>query len=414
MNGRYAPMKTPHPNRAHAGRRLIGEHLARPRRIGDRLVAGFVLVATAGAAVLAAGPAASAAPSTDAARSARLSAATPSGLISWSEVPASATAPDTRTTFNYASVQPGATITDHVAILNRSNQSVAFTIYATDAVGTTAADTLILMRSTQTPVDIGSWVAVAGHAGQLRTIIPADKGVIEPVRISVPRNARPGDHTGALFAAVSFNARAKNGAVVSEEHRIGVPMYLRVTGPLTLGLRVEGVSVGARSTFSPVGSSATSVTYTVRNTGNVRLAGTALASVSGLFGSRSTGSKPLPTVLPGDSVRITVMPGSLYPFGSITAHVRVAPNAPRGGIPLAAPLAAVTGSASLFAVPWALLVLIILVAGLIVGLWQFLRWRQRRLGETLVAVADHARKETEHRLLDQSGKSSSGEPQGKA
>jgi len=411
MNGRYAPMNTLHPHRAHAGRRLISEHLARPRR----LVAGFALVATAGAAVLAAGPAASAAPSTGAARSARLSTATPSGVISWSEIPASATAPDTRTTFNYAMVQPGATITDHVAILNRSNQSVAFTIYATDAVGTTASDTLILMRSTQTPVDIGSWVAVDGHAGQLRTIIPADKGVIEPVRISVPRNARPGDHTGALFASVSFNAKAKNGALVSEEHRIGVPMYLRVAGPLTPGLRLEAVSVGSRGTISPFGSTATSVTYTVHNTGNIRMAGSALVSVSGLFGaSLSTGRKPLPTVLPGDSVRITVNPGSLFPFGPITAHVRVGPTAPPGGIPLAAPLADVTGSASLFAVPWALLIVIVLVVGLAVGLWRFLRWRQRRLGETLVAVAEHARKETEHRLLDQSGKSSSPEPQGKA
>jgi hypothetical protein len=38
-----------------------------------------------------------------------------------------------------------------------------------------------------------------------------------------------------------------------------------------------------------------------------------------------------------------------------------------------------------------------------------------RLGETLTDVAEHARKETERRLLGQSGKpSSSAEPQGKA
>jgi hypothetical protein len=247
----------------------------------------------------------------------------------------------------------------------------------------------------------------------MSVIIPADKGIIEPFRISVPRNARPGDHTGALFAAVSFNARAKNGTVVTEEHRIGVPMYLRVAGPLTAGLRVEAVSVSAHGTISPVGSSATSVTYTVQNTGNVRLAGSALVSVSRLFGaSLSTGSKALPTVLPGDSVRITVAPGRLYPFGPITAHVRVSPTAPQGGIPLAAPLAFVTGSASLFAVPWALLVLIVLVAGLIVGLWQFLRWRRLRLGDTLIAVAENARQETERRLLGQ--QSSAGEPKGKA
>ena len=410
-------MNPSHPHRAHAGRRLITDSLAWPRRIGARVVAGFLLLATAGAAVLAVEPAASAAPSSAAARSARLSttASTPTGAISWSEIPASATAPDTRNTFNYASVKPGTTITDHVAVVNRSNQSVAFTIYATDATGTTASNTLILMPATATPVDIGSWVTVNGHAGKLSVIIPADKGVIEPFRVSVPGNARPGDHTGALFASVTFNARAKNGAVVSEQHRLGVPMFLRVAGPLSPGLRIEAVSVSARGTISPVGSTATSVTYTVHNTGNVRMAGSALVSVSGLFGaSLSTGSKPLPTVLPGDSVRLTVTPGKLYPFGPINAHVSISPAAPPGEAHLAFPLAHVTESASLFAVPWGLLLVIILVAALIVGLWQLLRWRRRRLGATLAEVAERARKETERRLLGQSAKPSSAEPQGKA
>jgi len=410
-------MNHPHAHRAHAGRRLTADFLARSRRIGDRVLAGFLLVAAAGVAVLAAGPTASAAPSSTGARAAGLTAAAsrPSGAITWSEIPASATAPDSRTTYDYATVQPGTTITDHVAVLNRSSASVAFTIYATDATGTTAANTLILMPPTQTPVDIGSWVSVDGHAGKLPVVIAGDKGVIEPFRISVPRNARPGDHTGAIFAAVTFTARAKNGTVVSEEHRIGIPMYLRVAGPLTAGLSVEAVSVAAPGTISPLGSSATSVTYTVHNTGNVRLAGSSLVSVSGLFGAKlSTGSKPLPTVLPGDSVRITVTPGSVYPFGPINAHVRVSPTAPPGGAALAAPLASVTGSASLFAVPWALLVLIVLVVGLIVGLVQLLRWRRRRLGDTLAAVADNARKETERRLLGPSGTSSSAEPKGKA
>jgi hypothetical protein len=405
-----------HPHRAQPGRRLLSDRTARSRRISHRLLAGFLLVATAGAGVLAVGPAASAAPSLAAGRSARLAIAKPppSGSISWSETPASATEPDTRTSYNYESVKPGTTITDHVAVLNRSNESVAFTVYATDALGTTASNTLVLMPPNQTPVDIGSWVSVDGHVGKLSVVIAAHEGVIEPFRISVPRDARPGDHTGAMFAAVTFTAKAKNGTMIAEQHRIGVPMYLRVTGPLSAGLAVEAVSVGAAGTLSPAGSAATTVTYTVHNTGDIRLAGSALVSVSGLFYSaRSKGSKPLPTVLPGDSVRFTVAAGSMYPLGPITAHVRISPKAAPGAIPLAAALPAVTGSASLFAVPWALLVVIVLIAGLVVGLWQLLRWRRRRLGETLAAVADQARKETE-RLLRHSAKSPSAEPKGKA
>jgi hypothetical protein len=337
----------------------------------------------------------------------------PPGAVSWSEIPASATAPETRSTFNYASVKPGTTITDHVAVLNRSAQSVAFTIYATDATGTSSSGTLILMPAAENPVDVGSWVKVDKQAGKLSVVIPADKGVIEPFTISVPRDARPGDHTGALFAAVTFAAKARTGALVSEEHRIGVPILLRVAGPLNPGLRVEAVSVGQRTTISPVGSGSTAVTYTLHNTGNVRLAGTQLVSVSGLFGGAlSTGRRPLPTVLPGDSVRVTVSPGSLYPFGPITAHVRVGPAAPPAEAQLATPLAAVTGSASLIAVPWALLVVIVLIAGLAIGLWWLQRWRRQRLGETLTAVAEHARKETERRLLGQ--RKLPAEPQGKA
>jgi hypothetical protein len=118
-------------------------------------------------------------------------------------------------------------------------------------------------------------------------------------------------------------------------------------------------------------------------------------------------------VLPGDSVRVTVSPGSLYPFGPITAQVRVGPAAPPAEAQLATPMASLTGSASLFAVPWALLLVIVLIAGLIFGLWWLQRWRHSRLGETLTAVAEQARKETERRLLGQSGKSSA-EPRGKA
>ena len=402
------------PHRTAAARGPASRGPAMSRRMRYYVVTGALLTAAAGAAALAAPPAASAAQSTAIARSGLLgaTAAAPSGSVSWSEIPASATAPDHRATFNYASVKPGTTITDHVAVLNRSSQSVAFTIYATDATGTTSAGTLILMPAAQKPLDIGSWVSIDKNAGRLSVVIPADKGVIEPFTVSVPRNAKPGDHTGALFAAVTFANKTSTGAQVNEEHRIGVPILLRVAGPLNPRVRVEAVSVGQRTSISPFGSGATTVTYTVHNTGNVRLAGTQLVKVSGIGGSLSIKTKPLPMVLPGDSVRVTVRPGSLFPFGPITAHVRVGPAAPPAEAQLAAPLAAVTGSATLIAVPWALLVVIVLIAGLILGLWWLQRMRRQRLGETLSAVAEHARKETERRLLG--SRKSPAEPQGKA
>jgi cytoskeletal protein RodZ len=76
-------------------------------------------------------------------------------------------------------------------------------------------------------------------------------------------------------------------------------------------------------------------------------------------------------------------------------------------------MAMVTGTASLFAVPWAALVVVILLVGGGIGWWQLVRFRQRRLQETVDAVADKVRRETEQRLLG-SKDTSAGKPTGKS
>jgi hypothetical protein len=78
--------------------------------------------------------------------------------------------------------------------------------------------------------------------------------------------------------------------------------------------------------------------------------------------------------------------------------VHVSPANPAGAGPIPEPVAATSGSASLFAVPWPLIGLLILLVGGGIGGWQAWRWRRRRLASALVAVAEHARVETEKRL----------------
>ncbi|MBO0832043.1 MAG: hypothetical protein J2P29_08755, partial [Actinobacteria bacterium] len=172
----------------------------------------------------------------------------------------------------------------------------------------------------------------------------------------------------------------------------------------------ESVKAGLSTPLSPWGNGSATVSYTVHNTGNIMLAGSQQVTVTGPLGSVKVNLKALPTVLPGRSVRMTAHPGGLYPAGPMTAHVRLGPSAPPGGTKLAVPLAFVTASASMFAAPWAAIVLILLVAAAGAGFWWFRRFRQGQLRETIGVVADHVRKETEKRLL---GKSAP-EPQGKA
>jgi hypothetical protein len=380
-------------------------------RILGRFAAGGFLLTALVAGAVAAGPAALASQSSAAAGSAQTVSG---GAITWSESPASATAPDSRATFSYTNIQPGSTITDHVAVLNRSAQAVAFSIYATDATGTTSAGALTLMPATQTPRDIGSWVTFPKGVRRISIVIPGGKGIIETFSLQVPRQATPGDHTGGMIASVSFNRTNHKGQVVTEDQRIAVPIELRVTGALEAGLRVESISTGFHSPLSPFGTGSATVSYTVANTGNVRLSGSQVVSVTGPFGVASTlHLSNLPTILPGDSVRLTAQPRGIFPVGPMTAHVRVGPANPAGAPPLTIPLSSASGTASLLAVPWTLLLLVILVVAAGYGLWWARRLQKRRMRAKLTAVADKTRRETERRLLGNTGKSAT-EPQKQA
>ncbi len=395
-------MNTSHPHRTAARWRPAGQRSAMSRPGRGQILTGALLLAVIGTAAAQSGPAAMAAPSSTAgaaAGEAKPSSSPAPGGISFSVSPATATAPDHRSTFSYSNVRPGSTISDHVAVLNRSSQSVAFTVYATDATGTTSSDVLMLLPPGQTPTQIGAWAKFSHDVAQLSVIIPADRGVIEPFTITVPRNANPGDHVGAMMASVTVTRKTKTGTGVNETSRIGVPILLRVIGPLHAAMRVESVSVSYAGAFNPLNDGLATVTYAVQNTGNVLLAGSQNVSVSGPFGSVTARVKSLPVVLPGDSVRITTTAGYLYGMGPLTAHVRLGPAAAPHEPRLATPLAEVTASASTFAVPWAILLILIVVVGGIVGWTRWLRYRQRQLQAHVNAVAEGVRRETEQRLL---------------
>lgn len=374
-------------------------------RVRGRILAGCLLLATAAAA--AAGPAAVAAPLSPAVSAKSQHAVVGSGggsspgQVTWSVFPATSTGPDPhRNLFNYGVVKAGSTIVDHVEIVNRSKQSAAFSLYATDATGTTLQDVLTLLPANKKPVDIGAWVSFPGGAGQLSTIIPGGKAIIESFTVTVPVLATPGDHTGGLIAAVGVPKKNAAGVMVVQNYRIAVPIELRVPGALHAGLRVQSISTGFSDPLNPFGNGSATVAYTVTNTGNVRQTGTQVVTVTGPFGQSSVVRlSHLPTILPGDSVRVPASVPGLFPDGPMTAHVVITPGWPPLTIPVAQSASLATGSASLFAMPWSIIGLVLLLVAIGVGIWQFLRWRRRLRRAELAAVAAHARRDTERRIL---------------
>jgi hypothetical protein len=371
-------------------------------------MAGGLLLALAGAAAAAAtGPAAAAPLSGTTAvqqgSRAGTAASTPTSQspITWSILPATSTGPDkTRQRFSYGVLKPGSTVTDHVEIVNDSKQSAAFSIYGTDAAGTSPKGTLLLLAPQKKPTDIGSWVHFPGGAAQLSTIIPAGEAIVTQFTLEVPLQATPGDHTGAVVAQVGIPHTNSAGLSVTENYRIAVPLELRVTGALSAGLQVRSISTGFSDPLNPFGTGSATVSYTIVNTGNVRQAGAQTVTVTGPFGQKVVVHPPqLPTILPGDSIRVTAQAPGLFPAGPMTAAVDVNASWPADTIALGQAAPEATGNASLFAFPWTLLGLVLLLVAIGVGIWFYLRWRARLRRAELASVAARASRETERRLL---------------
>jgi hypothetical protein len=388
-----------------------------------RVLAGGLLLAMVTTAALTAPPA-TAAPVSPAAPSGaghpaaveHPGAQTPPGGITWSAVGATPKGANGRYQFVYPNIKPGTVIKDWVELFNRGNGQAAFLTYGADATGTTLQSSLIYLEVGKKSRDIGSWVSFYASrtqptAAQGSFVMPGGNGIIEPFTITVPRNATPGDHTGGLMVQVSVPQTNAKGQQVIVYSRIALPILMRVIGPLHAGLQVQSVSTGFNNSINPFGSSSASISYSVTNTGNVRMSGTQVLKVAGVFGMSATiNPLHLPTILPGDSVRISATAAGLYPAGPFTATVTVKPAWPRSSVPVQnLALTTTTSSASFFAVPWSLLGFILLLAGAGFGALRFLRWRSRVRAADMAAVADQVRKETERRLLG-SAKTTAGTP----
>src|SRR5690606_22147367 len=102
------------------------------------------------------------------------------------------------------------------------------------------------------------------------------------------------------------------------------------------------------------------VRYTLTNTGNARIVAAESVAVTGPFGwARTTsGTDELPELLPGSSLEREVEVSGVRPLGRADAAVDVAATAVGIG---GGATASADGAAQTWAVPWAALVLLVLV-----------------------------------------------------
>lgn len=295
------------------------------------------------------------------------------GDISWAVQPSSAEGPDGRDTLTY-SLAPGESVTDYVGVSNLGAEPLEMRVYAMDAL-MTADGAFTLPPADTESKDVGSWVGITG--GGTYTIEPGTRQDI-PFRLAIPPTASPGDHAGGIVASLSTLGSSGEGAQqVSVDRRVGVRIYVNVPGERTPELSVSDVSVKYVGLLNPV-SGSTTVTYSVTNTGNVRLGGQAAVNLSGVVGG-SVGSAParvLPEILPGSTVSFEDTIDGVFPTVLLDATVSVDPVSV-GDAGDDAGIRAV-GHGRTWAFPYIIAGVVLLLAGLIYGLWaRGRRWRRR-------------------------------------
>jgi hypothetical protein len=276
----------------------------------------------------------------------------------WSVQPSGPAGPGNRDWFSYT-LEPGAVFGDVVAISNLGTRPIRFVIYATDVHGVKDVGGLAPQRDDEAATDVGTWIRLA----DTDYVVEPGTRIDVPFSVTVPADAEPGDHVGAILAIDADDARSEipdgNGTEFNVRTRVGARIYVRVSGPVTPAIQIEDMSVerdGGRATIA----------WDISNTGNVRLVPSAEVRITGFLG-REIARLPiqeLPEILPdGNYVGASIAEG-LPRFEQLNAHLVITAD----GVE-------VKGSTSFGSYPW---LLIALLAGIVATAYAVRRRRRSR------------------------------------
>ncbi|MED7947379.1 DUF916 domain-containing protein [Streptomyces sp. BE20] len=266
-----------------------------------------------------------------------------------------------RTAFQL-SARPGTTFADRAVVTNTTDGPLTLRLHVADAYNTPRDGGLAVRGREETQRDVGTW----GKPEKDVVTVPAHAAVTVGFTLTVPGDASPGDHVGALVA-VDDRVQPGAGSYIGVQRGVGARIYLRVEGPQMPALAVEDLHVTADNPRIPwTGDSSTTVSYTLHNTGNVKLDPRASLHVGGVFAGGPT-TRQLTNVpaelFPGEKVQVTESwPGAPTGWGDVTV------TATANGV-------GASGSDDFLEVPWILAGLLALLSA---GFTVLLVRRRRR------------------------------------
>ncbi|MFF1505928.1 WxL protein peptidoglycan domain-containing protein [Streptomyces sp. NPDC058326] len=269
----------------------------------------------------------------------------------------------------FLTADPGSTHTDRVTVANKTAAPLTFRLYGADAYNTDRDGGFAVRTQRERQTGAGAWITPE----RTRITVPPRSAVTVPYTLTVPADADPGDHPGALVALDERVGAGTRGSVaVGVQRAVAARLYLRVSGPAVPALAVEDVTLDQDRPLVPgTRTSSAVVSYTLHNRGNVTLSPKVALRAEGLFGR---------TLLARDLAKV---PAELLPRQKIrlTERWTGSPQFDWGDVTLTATAKGVreTGAVSFLALPW--LAAATLLVGGAAGL-SGLRIRRRRAART--------------------------------
>ncbi|MBB2741622.1 UNVERIFIED_ORG: hypothetical protein FHR35_001442 [Microbispora rosea subsp. rosea] len=301
--------------------------------------------------------------------------AVPAGAdTTWSVVPANANGPDGRSVIDIE-LPGGQQVTEHVAVINRSTAPVDFAIDANDGY-LTAKGYFDMRPSDAKPVDGGAWIEIPD-----KVTIAAGATAVVPVKVSIPQNATPGDHPAGVTASIDTIS-----GQVRVQNRVGVRLNIRVTGTFVAKVAVSGIHTTYTWSWNPFTPGTVEVTYTLANTGNVRLAPDSrilTSTIAGQSGWDDTSEAKAREIMPGGHRTFTARVTGTWPLGPIGTTIMAIPS------PAGKPLPGVTAEriaidTTIWAIPWPQLTLLALLALVVLAIRVTSLRRRRRIEKLII------------------------------
>lgn len=227
-----------------------------------------------------------------------------------------------RTQFEYE-VPPKGRVVDYVAVSNLRNEPVKVRLFAKDAT-TTTDSAYAVQASEDAPVDIGSWMSLKKDT----ITLPPRSETVVPFQLGVPFNATPGDHTGAIVVSLLAKEAKPEGGTVVVDHRIGLRILLRVPGDYRADLEIADLSTSWTSPGTLLGRGDATVSYTVRNTGNLRVSATGAITLDRALGlpAVTANTAAITEIQPGGEIKVRQVIPNVFGTGPLKAEVRLTPR----------------------------------------------------------------------------------------